>query len=88
VGDQSVGWIVRRDADRDTVADDDPDLELFHFARDAGGNGHAVIESHDVVATPGDVSNLTFELNEIFARHEAPWKKAVAFDSTRKGHRN
>lgn len=72
VKDQTVGWIVRRNTNRDAVADDDADIESTHLSAQASDDLDVVIKRDLVKATCACVYDLTFELCQIVFCHMGP----------------
>ena len=59
--DNSVGEIVLRETNSDSVTDDTADLELLHFSGEFRSDGLAVRESYNVIAAPWGCSNYAFD---------------------------
>lgn len=59
--DDSVGEVILRKTDSDSITDDTADLELLHFSGEFRSDGLAVRESYNVIAAPWGCSNYAFD---------------------------
>ncbi len=65
-GDETVGWVIGRDAALHAISQDDPNVKPAHTPGELRGDGVTVIELHAVTPSAEDLLHLAADLDEIF----------------------